>query len=569
MMAAAEQEGEGSGAGTDAPVHDPVRAEIVGQVVGGSFSDIVVRQKDGKNLEIGSILVSRQEDATLILQVFSLEYGSQIDRSMQEMMSGQGLEGGVVEARPYEPELVNYVLARIKPLARVARRGPGGDAAAAGDAAVTNPKAMPPFFGTLSDVTGADLDFVNRAGAGDSIMVGYMRSGTRILEDVEVRLPAEDVFSHHVLIPATTGRGKSNLVKTMMWHALDSDGVGALVLDAHDEYYGRHGYGLKDHPRASAGLAYYTPSSPPAGAHRLTIHLSLVEPQHFEGIVEFSDAQLQALRTCRQSFGRQWIAKIMTEPAESLSMEVGEVKRATLSVVRRKLRLLLGLSLDSDRNLISRHSVFDATTHGEGTVTTIAEQIKEGRVVVLDTSRLGTDAELLVGNIIATRLFEEYRDAKATGTLDSLPVAAVVIEEAPRVIGSDVLTSDNESIYATIAKEGRKFRVGLVAITQLSSVIPKTILANMNTKIILGNEMRQEREALIASASQDLSADDRNIASLDKGEAIVSSIFVPFAMPIKIPLFDDLVRAKLRRRGPPGAGAGAGGGPPRGRMVLH
>lgn len=567
MMAAEQEGGAGAGSGADAGSDSAdARAEIVGQVVGGNFSDIVVRQKDGKNLEIGSILVSRQGDASLILQVFSLEYGSQIDRSMQEMMSGQGLEGGVVEARPYEPELVNYVLARIKPLARVARRG-----ADAGDAAVTNPKAMPPFFGTLSDVTAADLDFVNRAGGGKgagSIMVGYMRSGTRILEDVEVRLPAEDVFAHHVLIPATTGRGKSNLVKTMMWHALDSDGVGALVLDAHDEYYGRHGYGLKDHPRAAAGLAYYTPSSPPAGAHRLTIHLSLIEPQHFEGIVEFSDAQLQTLRTCRQTFGRQWIAKIMTEPAESLSMEAGEVKRATLSVVRRKLRLLLGLSLDSDRNLISRHSVFDATTHGEGTVTTIAEQIKAGRIVVLDTSRLGTDAELLVGNIIATRVFEEYRDAKATGTLDSLPVAAVVIEEAPRVIGSDVLTSDNESIYATIAKEGRKFRVGLVAITQLSSVIPKTILANMNTKIILGNEMRQEREALIASASQDLSADDRNIASLDKGEAIVSSIFVPFAMPIKIPLFDDLVRAKLRRRGPPGVGA-SGGGPPRGRMVLH
>ena len=563
----ATAEGRDGAGGDAAPASD--QRDVVGQVVGGDFSNIVVRQKDGKSLEIGSILVSRQGDTSIILQVFSLEYGSQIDRSMQEMMSGQGLEGGVVEARPYEPELVNYVLARIKPLARVVRREGGGGAGGGTGAVVTNPKAMPPFFDTLADVTGADLDFVNRAGGGASIMVGHMRSGTRILEDVEVRLPAEDVFSHHVLIPATTGRGKSNLVKTMMWHALDSDGVGALVLDAHDEYYGRHGYGLKDHPRAGAGLAYYTPSSPPAGAHRLTINLSLVEPQHFEGIVEFSDAQLQALRTCRQAFGKKWIAKIMTEPADSLSMDIGEVKKATLSVVRRKLRLLLGLSLDSDGNLISRHSVFDATTHGEGTVTTIAGQIKEGRVVVLDTSRLGTDAELLVGNIIATRLFEEYRDAKATGTLDSLPVAAVVIEEAPRVIGSDVLTSDNESIYATIAKEGRKFRVGLVAITQLSSVIPKTILANMNTKIILGNEMKQEREALIASASQDLSADDRNIASLDKGEAIVSSIFVPFAMPIKIPLFDDLVRGKLRAGGPASGRPGGGGGGPRGRMVLH
>ena len=562
----AGREQGGSGTSAAAPAPPTADREIVGQVVGGSFGDIIVRQKAGKGLEIGSILVSRQGDTSLILQVFALEYGSQIEQSMQEMMSGQGLDGGVVEARPYEPELVNYVLARIKPLARV-RRGVGSSGGR--DAEVTIPKAMPPFFGTLSDVTSGDLDFVGRGDRhGGSIMVGYMRSGTRVLEDVEVRLPAEDVFSHHVLIPATTGRGKSNLVKTMMWHALDSDGVGALVLDAHDEYYGRHGYGLKDHPRAAARLAYYTPASPPAGAHRLTINLSLVEPSHFEGIAEFSDAQLQALRTYRQAFGRQWISKVMTVRADDLSMDVGEVKKATLTVVRRKMRLLLGLSTDSDGNLISRHSVFDATTHGTGTVETIVGQIREGRVVVLDTSRLGTEAELLVGNIIATSLFEGYRDAKATGDLDSLPVAAVVIEEAPRVIGSDVLKSDNESIYATIAKEGRKFKVGLVAITQLSSVIPKTILANMNTKIILGNEMRQEREALIASASQDLSEDDRNIAGLDKGEAIVSSIFVPFATPVKIPLFEDLVARKRLSGRLAGAGA-ASGGPPRGRMVLH
>ena len=77
-------------------------------------------------------------------------------------------------------------------------------------------------------------------------------------------------------------------------------------------------------------------------------------------------------------------------------------------------------------------------------------------------------------------------------------------------------------------------------------MIPKTILANMNTKIILGNEMKQEREAIIASASQDLSEDDKNIASLDKGEAIITSIFVPFAMPIKIPLFEEMIKEHQR-----------------------
>jgi len=70
-------------------------------------------------------------------------------------------------------------------------------------------------------------------------------------------------------------------------------------------------------------------------------------------------------------------------------------------------------------------------------------------------------------------------------------------------------------------------------------VIPKDVLTNINTKIILGNEMATERHAVIESAAQDLSDDDRAIASLDKGEAIISSIFTKFAVPVQIPLFDD------------------------------
>ena len=65
----------------------------------------------------------------------------------------------------------------------------------------------------------------------------------------------------------------------------------------------------------------------------------------------------------------------------------------------------------------------------------------------------------------------------------------------------------------------------------------------MNTKIILENEMLQEMQAIIPSASQhDLSSDDRNIAILDKDEAIISSIFVSFLIPIKIPIFEELVK---------------------------
>jgi len=510
---------------------------IVGQVVGGSFGDIVIRQKAGTDLEIGDLMVSEENGSFLILQVFALEYGSQIQDKMQQMMSGVNLEQGVVDAQFYEPDFVNYVLARIKPLARVYKENND----------VKIPKSLPSFFNKLRLITKDDLEFLQKEK--DSVFVGYIRSGSKVIKEAEVWLPAEDVFSHHMLIPATTGRGKSNLVKTILWSVLDTNKVGALVLDAHDEYFGRSGIGLKLHPRAKDNLMYYTPSNPPVGANRLTINLQSIRPEHFEGIVDFSDPQFQAIRMAYRQSRNNWIRELMLTDAVAAGMESttqsrGEFAAATMMVVQRKLRLLLSLEKDEEGVVFSRHEVFDSTTKGLTTVDDIVKDIEAGKVVVLDTSRLGDEAELLVGNIIAAKLLQKYKDAKASGELERKPVATIVIEEAPRVIGVDVLTSRNDNIYSTIAKEGRKFKVGLTAITQLSSVIPKTILANMNTKIILGNEMKQEREAIIASASQDLSEDDKNIASLDKGEAIVTSIFVPFAMPIKIPLFEDIVKEK-------------------------
>ena len=507
---------------------------VVGQVIGGKFGDIIVRQKSDTNLEIGDLMVSEENGSRLILQIFALEYGSQIQDRMQEMMSGVNLEQEAADIQFYEPNFVNYVLARIKPLVRIHKTN--GD--------VNIPKSLPSFFNKLRLISQDDLKFLQKEDG--QMFVGYIRSGSKVIKEVKVSLPVQDVFSHHVLIPATTGRGKSNLVKTILWNMLGTNKVGALVLDAHDEYYGRMTLGLKDHSNARNNLRYYTPTNPPPGSYKLTINLKSIKPEHFEGIIDFSDTQFQAIRRAYWNNKKDWISKLMLTDVATMdsSMEKDEFKGSTITVVQRKLRLALSLEKDEDGKVISRHEVFDSETKGMDTVNNIVKDIEQGRIVVLDTSRLGDEAELLVGNIIASKLLQNYKDAKAIGELDRRPVATIVIEEAPRVIGEDVLTSKNDNIYSTIAKEGRKFKVGLTAITQLSSVIPKTILANMNTKIILGNEMKQEREAIIASASQDLSEDDKNIASLDKGEAIITSIFVPFAMPIKIPLFEDIVKTK-------------------------
>jgi hypothetical protein len=200
---------------------------------------------------------------------------------------------------------------------------------------------------------------------------------------------------------------------------------------------------------------------------------------------------------------------------------------------------------DDENDVINEYGIFKLNGH-ETTVDNILRSLEEGKTVVIDTSLLGGKEEIFVATIIVDYLFKRYKRYKYNGTLENYPIITIVIEEAPRVIGKKVLEA-RENIFGTIAREGRKFNIGLTAITQLPSVIPREILANMNTKIILGNEMGPERRAIIESAAQDLSDNDQNIASLDKGEAIVTSNFAKFAIPIKIPLFSEMIKGDRKK----------------------
>ncbi len=329
----------------------------------------------------------------------------------------------------------------------------------------------------------------------------------------------------------------SNLTSCMLWNSIDKDYCGILVLDPHDEYYGRNKLGLKDHKNKD-NLAYYTPKNPPAGCKTLKINLKVIKPQHFNGVLEWSDPQKEALNAYYRKYGNTWIESIILEkPVEGFS-------EATLAVLKRRLLQLLDLSFRE--NQLFCHGAFDLQA-GETTIKDICNELGSSKTVIIDTSNFSGAVEILIGSLIATEILSKYKAYKIEGTLKDKPIISIVLEEAPRVLGKEVLEK-GPNIFSTIAREGRKFKVGLMAITQLPSLIPRQILANMNTKIILGVEMQPERQAIIDSASQDLSNDSRTIASLDIGEALVSSNFTKFAIPIKIPLFEDLVKEQKKKK---------------------
>jgi DNA helicase HerA-like ATPase len=98
-------------------------------------------------------------------------------------------------------------------------------------------------------------------------------------------------------------------------------------------------------------------------------------------------------------------------------------------------------------------------------------------------------------------------------------------------------------VVPRVAREGRKFKVGLCAITQQPKLLDDELLSQFNTFFILGLADEKDRNILRSSSKQDISALGPEIQTLMPGECLIANLEAPFAVPAKVHLYDDLVRA--------------------------
>jgi DNA helicase HerA-like ATPase len=155
----------------------------------------------------------------------------------------------------------------------------------------------------------------------------------------------------------------------------------------------------------------------------------------------------------------------------------------------------------------------------------------------VDTSNMFEAEELLVSTVMARAIFERNKSLYADKQrFDSLPPMLIAMEEAQRV-----LSQSKGTIFAQIAREGRKFKVGLCAISQQPKLINEEVISQFNTLFVLGLADKRDRDILRNSAKQDITMLDNEIQMLMPGEALIASPFTPFAVPVKIHLFEDYV----------------------------
>jgi len=172
----------------------------------------------------------------------------------------------------------------------------------------------------------------------------------------------------------------------------------------------------------------------------------------------------------------------------------------------------------------------------------IMKNLHENRVVLIDIPDMGERSELFVLSVITRMIMEKHRSEARGFGIDEKQEnghqVLITIEEAQRVLASG---GSSTQVFRECAMEGRKFGVGLCVITQQPRNVDPKVLAQINTFVVMGLGDRGDREIIMGSAKQDLSKMEIEIQTLDRGEAIISTIGIPFPVSTRIHRFEDYI----------------------------
>lgn len=503
---------------------------IRGRLFGRSVLEGVFRAAPDEDLFLGELLVAL-DDTTgrrYLFRVVDVTYGTEHrEPGWAERVAGTMLADDVLSERDelaageghelYDRSRRTYRVADCRCLGYVTPDG----------GSFRKPKSLPTQFSRVVSPGVSDFAFL-RSRMGD-LPVGHLRSGEAEV-DLEVGIPGSSLASH-VGIFATTGMGKSNLMQVLAGAVMATQGrYGLLVVDPHGEYRSA----LSRHPWAAERLRIYA-SRRLAGTTSLRVSLADLGVDDLRTAYDWSRSQQEALFEMERVYGSEglsWMVDYsrLEDLAGFRDAEVGgRVALNTLQVLQRRARRIVGLPCVSADPSVSVGRA-------------LLRDLSDGRVVLLDVSGLGSTEEVLVASFVTRRILDSWSEAylERPEEHERMPVVAVVLEEAQRVLGS---ARDSESnVFPRVAREGRKFKVGLCAVTQQPKLLDDELLSQFNTFFVLGLADEKDRNILRASSKQDLAALGPEIQTLMPGECLLANLEAPFAVPARVHLFDEALR---------------------------
>jgi len=165
----------------------------------------------------------------------------------------------------------------------------------------------------------------------------------------------------------------------------------------------------------------------------------------------------------------------------------------------------------------------------------IVEALKQGRVVIVDISLIDSKSALKLSSIIVNHIFNiNQREFTSAGS-ESLINATFVVEEAQTVLsGSDV------GPFVELAKEGRKYHLGGIFVTQQPNSIPFEIMSQGDNFFVFHLLSRGDLQSLQkanAHYSDDIITQILNEPI--RGKCYMWTSHQPFVIPVFVTNFED------------------------------
>jgi DNA helicase HerA-like ATPase len=350
----------------------------------------------------------------------------------------------------------------------------------------------------LREVAGHNID--------NGAELGYLALGEFIYAGADVRFKPEpwmqvkspcvipkfrvlDLVARRTLVFARAGFGKSNLVKLLFANLYQNTPtvtkrggrdvpVGSVIFDPDGEYFwpdDKNRPGLCDVPTLQDKVVVFTPKAGPspfydsfvAGDIRLDIRR--LRPADVISIAlppEKQDQQnVRKLKGMNEADWQQLVDLVYRDGNAAdgdtikslLRLEAGQ-QDAEMVAARANMTTIVRMLHDPASQMMDM----------------LLAALRAGKLCIIDVSQMRGTPALVLSGLILRRIFDHNQQEFTKAQPQTIPVIAV-LEEAQSVLSGNGSSGDGP--YITWVKEGRKYDLGVVLITQQPGSISSEILS--------------------------------------------------------------------------------------------